>query len=87
MESKEFRFSDYIIDKKVYMENLYVDNFQIIGIQHGWIEIKNCKFENVIFNNLYEGECLNIENCEFINCTFHDTFGGFTVLLLLFGNT
>lgn len=83
---KEFKLSDYAAGDKIYMENLCVKDCQITGIQQSWIEIQNCKFENVIFNNLYEGECLNIENCEFKNCVFGDTFGGFIVKILLFDN-
>lgn len=84
----DFNITEYVTDGKLLLENHNIKNCRITGKEFTEVFMKNCVFENVIFQN-HTKKSFWTEECEFINCQFHDTFRGeesYDVLLVLMHN-
>lgn len=62
--------------KKVIFFESTIRNCSIEGIQSELVQYDDCVFQNVVFHNSYNTNCIIItRSCTFENCTFHDISG------------
>lgn len=85
---QNFDYSRYIINDGVVLENLNLKNCKITGITNRDLEIRNCIFEKVVFENHFSKgyRCVAFEECNFSKCRFYDTFEEKIIELIVINN-